>query len=62
MALPSVVGPDDDLRIALSEMFVHDVDWVACVDADGVLLGVVEQDSIGRLLRATGDGAGTPPA
>jgi len=62
VALPSVVGPDDDLRIALSEMFVHDVDWVACVDADGVLLGIVEQDSIGRLLRATGDGAGTPPA
>lgn len=58
--LPAVVRLDDDLRIALSEMFTHDVDWLACIDSDGVPVGVIEQDSIKKLLARGGGFHGSP--
>ena len=51
--LPATVGLDEDLRAAVSIMFMHDVRWLACVDADGVFAGYITQPGITRLLRET---------
>jgi osmoprotectant transport system ATP-binding protein len=52
-ALPATVRVDDDLRTAVSRMFMHDVRWMACVDRDGVFAGFVSQRGITRLLGET---------
>ena len=44
------VAPDDDLRTAVSEMFTHDVTWLACVDEEGAFAGHVTQRGITHLL------------
>ncbi len=51
--LPVTVAPDDDLRTAVSQMFTHDVTWLACVDADGRFIGYVTQRGITHLLGET---------
>ena len=51
--LPATVGLDEDLRAAVSIMFMHDVRWLACVDGDGVFAGYITQPGITRLLRET---------
>ena len=51
--LPATVRVEDDLRTAVSRMFMHDVRWMACVDRDGVFAGFVSQRGITRLLGET---------
>jgi osmoprotectant transport system ATP-binding protein len=51
--LPCVINIRDDLRKAVSEMFMHDLSWLACVDDDGLYKGYVTQRSITHLLGAT---------
>jgi osmoprotectant transport system ATP-binding protein len=51
--LPAIVRLDDDLRAAVSTMFMHDVRWLACVDGNGVFAGFVTQRGITRLLGKT---------
>ena len=50
--LPGVVRLSDDLRRAVSEMFQHDVTWLACVDDDGFYKGWVSQRTITHHLGA----------
>jgi osmoprotectant transport system ATP-binding protein len=52
-ALPATVRVEDDLRTAVSRMFMHDVRWMACVDREGVFAGFVSQRGITRLLGET---------
>ncbi len=51
--LPATVGLDEDLRTAVSMMFMYDVPWLTCVDRDGLFAGVVTQRGITRLLGDT---------
>ncbi len=51
--LPATVGLDDDLRTAVSMMFMYDVPWLTCVDENGLYAGVVTQRGITRLLGDT---------
>ena len=51
--LPATVRPEDDLRTAVSLMFMHDLRWLPCVDAEGVYTGFVTQKGITRLLGDT---------
>src|SRR5690242_18402306 len=51
--LPATVRLDEDLRAAVSTMFMHDVRWLACVDGDGAFAGFVTQRGITRLLGRT---------
>jgi len=51
--LPATVRLDDDLRTAVSMMFMYDVPWLTCVDSDGLYAGVVTQRGITRLLGDT---------
>ncbi len=51
--LPATVGIDDDLRTAVSTMFMHDMRWLACVDRAGLFAGFVTQYGITRLLGET---------
>jgi len=55
--LPATVRLDEDLRAAVSTMFMHDVRWLACVDEQGVFAGSVTQRGITRLLGQTYRGA-----
>jgi len=55
--LPATVRLDEDLRAAVSTMFMHDVRWLACVDEQGVFAGFVTQRGITRLLGQTYRGA-----
>jgi osmoprotectant transport system ATP-binding protein len=48
--LPATVRLEEDLRAAVSTMFMHDVRWLACVDGDGRFSGFVTQRGITRLL------------
>ena len=41
--LPATVRVEDDLRAAVSMMFMHDVRWLACVDRDGAFAGFITQ-------------------
>jgi osmoprotectant transport system ATP-binding protein len=56
--LPATVRIEDDLRTAVSRMFMHDVRWIACVDCDGAFAGFVSQRGITRLLGETYRDAG----
>jgi osmoprotectant transport system ATP-binding protein len=51
--LPATVKLDEDLRTAVSMMFMYDVPWLTCVDRDGLFAGVVTQRGITRLLGET---------
>ncbi|MEO8856557.1 MAG: ABC transporter ATP-binding protein [Burkholderiaceae bacterium] len=51
--LPVTVGIEDDLRTAVSMMFMHDLRWLACVKPDGAFAGYVTQRGITRLLGET---------
>ena len=51
--LPATVSVDDDLRTAVSLMFMHDLRWLACVDREGLFAGYVTQRGITRLLGET---------
>ena len=57
-SLPATVRLDEDLRAAVSRMFMHDVRWLACVDEQGQFAGFVTQRGITRLLGQTYRGAG----
>ena len=56
--LPATVRLDEDLRAAVSTMFMHDIRWLACVDEQGQFAGFVTQRGITRLLGQTYRGAG----
>ncbi len=51
--LPASVNVREDLRTAVSEMFTHDLTWLACVDDDGFFKGYVTQRGITHLLGET---------
>lgn len=51
--LQAAIAPDDDLRIAVSRMFTHDMAWLACIDREGRFAGHVTQRGIARLLGET---------
>ncbi len=51
--LPATVGLDEDLRTAVSMMFMYDVPWLTCVDENGLYAGVVTQRGITRILGDT---------
>jgi osmoprotectant transport system ATP-binding protein len=51
--LPATVNLDEDLRTAVSMMFMYDIPWLTCVDRDGLYAGVVTQRGITRLLGDT---------
>jgi len=51
--LPATITPDDDLRTAVSLMFMHDLRWLPCVDSEGVYSGFVTQKGITKLLGET---------
>ncbi|QPC42689.1 ABC transporter ATP-binding protein [Kaustia mangrovi] len=50
---PKTVSIDADLRTAVSEMFTHNVTWLACVDDDGRFRGYITQRQITHHLGAT---------
>ena len=52
-ALPATVPVRADLRLVVSEMFAHDIMWLACVDDEGKFAGVVTQASVTRVLGET---------
>ncbi|HVE50951.1 MAG TPA: ABC transporter ATP-binding protein [Casimicrobiaceae bacterium] len=51
--LPATVKLDEDLRTAVSMMFMYDVPWLTCVDENGLYAGIVTQRGITRLLGDT---------
>jgi osmoprotectant transport system ATP-binding protein len=51
--LPATVPARADLRAVVSEMFAHDVMWLACVDDAGRFTGVVTQPGVTRVLGET---------
>jgi osmoprotectant transport system ATP-binding protein len=51
--LPATVSLDEDLRTAVSMMFMYDVPWLTCVDQNGLYAGVVTQRGITRILGDT---------
>ncbi|MEO0636956.1 MAG: ABC transporter ATP-binding protein [Pseudomonadota bacterium] len=51
--LPGTVHMDEDLRTAVSSMFMHDETSLACVDSDGIYKGYVTQRGITHILGAT---------
>ncbi len=51
--LPATVSVDDDLRTAVSLMFMHDLRWLPCVDSEGRFAGYVTQRGITRMLGET---------
>ena len=51
--LVTQVAESADLRTAVSEMFTHDVDWLAVVDETGVFKGYVTQQGVTHLLGRT---------
>ncbi len=50
---PRTVHMNADLRRAVSEMFTHNVTWLACVDDDGRFRGYITQRQITHHLGAT---------
>lgn len=50
---PRTVHMNADLRTAVSEMFTHNVTWLACVDDDGRFRGYITQRQITHHLGAT---------
>jgi osmoprotectant transport system ATP-binding protein len=59
--LPATVRLDDDLRTAVSTMFMHDVRWLACIDGQGAFAGVITHPGITRMLGETYRQAGSAP-
>jgi osmoprotectant transport system ATP-binding protein len=59
--LPATVRLEDDLRAAVSMMFMHDVRWLACVDRNGAFSGVITQPGITRMLGETYRATGSTP-
>jgi osmoprotectant transport system ATP-binding protein len=59
--LPATVRLEDDLRAAVSMMFMHDVRWLACVDREGAFAGFITQPGITRMLGETYRAAGSAP-
>jgi osmoprotectant transport system ATP-binding protein len=57
MPLPATLKTTDDLRIAVSLMFAHDVSLLACVDHAGIFQGYVTQRRIADCLGTAGRGA-----
>ncbi|MEP7062900.1 MAG: ABC transporter ATP-binding protein [Betaproteobacteria bacterium] len=53
---------DEDLRAAVSTMFMHDIRWLACVDAHGLFAGFITQRGITRMLGETYRVAGAAPS
>lgn len=51
--LLAMVSVDDDLRTAVSLMFMHDLRWLPCVDREGRFAGYVTHRGITRLLGET---------
>jgi len=51
--LPVTVKLDEDLRTAVSMMFMYDVPWLTCIDRDGLFAGVITHRGITRLLGET---------
>ena len=51
--LPATVPARADLRAVVSEMFAHDVMWLACVDDAGRFTGIVTQPGVTRVLGET---------
>ena len=51
--LPATVRVEEDLRAAVSTMFMHDVHWLACVDSSGAFAGFITHRGITRLLGET---------
>jgi osmoprotectant transport system ATP-binding protein len=51
--LPATVPARADLRAVVSEMFAHDIMWLACVDDGGRFTGVVTQPAVTRVLGET---------
>jgi osmoprotectant transport system ATP-binding protein len=51
--LPATVPVRADLRAVVSEMFAHDILWLACVDDNGRYAGVVTQPAVTRALGET---------
>ncbi|HVF65960.1 MAG TPA: ABC transporter ATP-binding protein [Casimicrobiaceae bacterium] len=51
--LPATVTAEDDLRTAVSMMFMHDVRWLPAVNTEGAYAGYLTQSRIKRLLRET---------
>lgn len=52
-ALSATANIDDNLRAAVSTMFRHDVQWLACVDSEGFFQGYITQRGIGHVLGAS---------
>ncbi|EKV31866.1 L-proline glycine betaine ABC transport system permease protein ProV [Caenispirillum salinarum AK4] len=57
--LPVTVEAGQDLRTAVSQMFTHDVTWLAVTDSQGRYQGVVTQQGITHLLGKTYGAAAT---
>lgn len=51
--LPTTVPIRADLRLVVSEMFMHDIMWLACVDDAGRFAGLVTQAGITGILGST---------
>jgi osmoprotectant transport system ATP-binding protein len=58
---PRTVHMNADLRTAVSEMFTHNVTWLACVDDDGRFRGYITQRQITHHLGATYSDASAIP-
>lgn len=54
--LPGVINVHDDLRKAVSTMFTHHVDWLACIDEHGVYRGYITQRGIAQRLSSAHTG------
>jgi osmoprotectant transport system ATP-binding protein len=53
MPLLATLRLEEDLRAAVSTMFMHDIRWLACVDAQGLFAGFITQRGITRMLGET---------
>ncbi len=60
--IPASVPVRADLRAVVSEMFAHDIMWLACVDDEGRFAGVITQPAITRILGETYRKDGNSPA
>lgn len=55
--LPATVPARADLRAVVSEMFAHDIMWLACTDDDGRFAGIVTQPAVTAALGQSGGAA-----
>ncbi|TWG87029.1 osmoprotectant transport system ATP-binding protein [Cupriavidus gilardii J11] len=59
---PATASFDEHLRIVLSRMYQHNTSWLPVVDADGVYLGEVTQESIAGYLSSGRSRSAAPAA